>query len=81
MQMPGLSFISRKENTYCINDDDNTIEPGKPVLGKEGDEAYSLDSKGNNKSSSIYIFAGHFVIKGRWRRKNRADNGYSELAG
>lgn len=33
-------------------------------MGKEGDEAYSLDSKGNNKSSSIYIFAGHFVIKG-----------------
>ncbi len=53
------------EGEYVLhNDDDNTIEPGKPVLGKEGDEAYSLDSKGNNKSSSIYIFAGHFVIKG-----------------
>lgn len=53
------------EGEYVLhNEEDNTLEPGKPVLGKEGDEAYSLDSKGNNKSSSIYMFGGHFVIKG-----------------
>ena len=46
------------------NDDDNVYTAGKPVLGNIGREDYSIDSKGNNTSSSIMIHGGHFVMKG-----------------